>query len=146
MAISAAGREKEMKLQGKWKEEMRPYGTKKWCLDYCSIKTQGTNRMKWSFISSAAHAITCGWLLGLDFFFVWFFSFLFCFVCLFLGFYFALFLEKLSITRWEYLTDHLQVQRGTVDSPGYKSCKRRNQNHSTSVLLTKRALFENWLQ
>lgn len=29
MAISAAGREKEMKLQGKWKEEMRPYGTKK---------------------------------------------------------------------------------------------------------------------
>lgn len=26
--------------------------------------------MKWSFISSAAHSITCSWLVGLDFFFV----------------------------------------------------------------------------
>lgn len=90
MAISAAGREEEMKLQGKWKEEMRPYGTKRWCLDYCSIKTQGTNCRKWSFTSSAALAITRSWLVDLDFSFVCFF-FLF---CLFVGFYLALFLEK----------------------------------------------------
>lgn len=105
-----------MKLQENWKEAMRSLRTKRWCLGYCTVKTQGTNTYKikhyqfWYTCNNLCHFFLCRktWII--------------------------------SITRWQHLTDRVQVKRRTVGLPGCKSMKRKKLKSLSFCIADKESI------